>query len=422
MRLRTILFALSLLAFLSAGAGGFFYYRSLQDAFFDEAKRDTVLHVHAIHNFLTQYISDHTRVVDVLSRLEPVKNILETHDSEALEQANNILNRFQKGLQVDVCYLMDQSGITIASSSRQQSVSLVGKDYSFRPYFQEAMDGRGAVYMALGITSGKRGIYFSHPVYNHDPTIPIGVAVIKASAENISSELLHETENSHEAQNAVLLIVDPKGVIFFSDRKALLFKTLWKTNSFGQQKIAETRQFGKGPWEWSGFKEIDSSRVTDESGSHYFMYAENIEKMPGWKVIRLSHLETISSLISNPLLKTAAYLIIGLCALIGVAIFFLNNLAHTEIERRKRAEASLKENEARMRTIIEHSNELFYIYNSKHRLIYSSPGSNALLGYTPEEMMLKWTKLTTDNPINTQWLEITEKGPSYRRKTASLCT
>lgn len=79
-----------------------------------------------------------------------------------------------------------------------------------------------------------------------------------------------------------------------------------------------------------------------------------------------------------------------------------------EITERKTAEEALKKNEKQLRTIIEHSNELFYIHDTEHVLTYVSSTSEAILGYTPEEMKRKWTELVTDNPINLEGVEITE--------------
>ncbi|MCF8145117.1 MAG: PAS domain S-box protein [Deltaproteobacteria bacterium] len=410
MRLRFILLVLSLLAFLSAAAGGYFYYHSLRDAFFEAAKQDAISHVHTTNNLISQHIMAYTRLADVLSDFREIRMALTDPDDETLDRANGILDHFQKGARMEVCYLMDHSGRTIASSNRFEADSFVGKDYSFRPYFQAAMGGRSGVGMAMGVTSRKRGLYVSYPVYGQDPDLPIGAVVVKGSAESIVRRLLRVETASHASRKAMLFITDPHGVIFISDAKGFLLKTLWKTDELGQRKIAETRQFGKGPWAWSGFKILDSAhQVVDASGDPYQMYEQGIENLPGWKIVYLSNLDAISSLIANPLLKTAAYLIIGLCILIGAAIFLLNNLAHAEISRRKRAEASLKASESKLRTIIEHSNEFFYIHDTQHRLNYASPGSSAILGYSPEEMLVKWTDLATDNPINLKGIEITER-------------
>ena len=79
-----------------------------------------------------------------------------------------------------------------------------------------------------------------------------------------------------------------------------------------------------------------------------------------------------------------------------------------DITKRKKAEQALLKSEHQLQTIIKHSNELFYIYDTNHILTYVSPTSQAFLGYSPEEMKRKWTKLTTDNPINLIGVEFTE--------------
>lgn len=87
-----------------------------------------------------------------------------------------------------------------------------------------------------------------------------------------------------------------------------------------------------------------------------------------------------------------------------------------DITERKQAEALLMENEQKLRSIIEHSIELFYIHDTNHLLTYVSPQCKKMLGYTPEEMMVTWTTLASDNPINIKGIELTEKAIKTGRK------
>src|SRR4030066_542266 len=75
----------------------------------------------------------------------------------------------------------------------------------------------------------------------------------------------------------------------------------------------------------------------------------------------------------------------------------------------KLIEQALNESEQKFRNIVEHSNELFYVHDTHHKLTYASPQSLRILGYTPDEMMTQWTNLVTENPINKLGVEITEK-------------
>jgi PAS domain S-box-containing protein len=80
-----------------------------------------------------------------------------------------------------------------------------------------------------------------------------------------------------------------------------------------------------------------------------------------------------------------------------------------DITKRKQAEDTVTESERKLKNIIAHSNELYYTHDTHHMLIYASPQSLQILGYTPDEMMIEWTRLATDNPINEKGIGITEK-------------
>ncbi len=75
----------------------------------------------------------------------------------------------------------------------------------------------------------------------------------------------------------------------------------------------------------------------------------------------------------------------------------------------KRNRQLIRESEEKLRNIIEHSTNVFYSHTTDHLLTYISPQMKTLLGYTPEEAMVRWTKLTSDNPINQQGFELVEK-------------
>ncbi len=113
-------------------------------------------------------------------------------------------------------YLMDANGETLAASNWRGPRTFVGRNFDFRPYFVEAMQGRPGRYYALGTTSGRRGYYFSHPVGgNRDPA---GVVVVKVAIDTL--------ENNWRGQTTELLVSDPDGVIFISTRPHWLYRTL----------------------------------------------------------------------------------------------------------------------------------------------------------------------------------------------------
>lgn len=102
-----------------------------------------------------------------------------------------------------------------------------------------------------------------------------------------------------------------------------------------------------------------------------------------------------------------------------------------DVTERTRAREALRESEQKLRSIIEHSNEVFFVHDVDNTLSYVSPQCEPVLGYTPAEMQRNWTELLTNNPLNEEGVERTQaairtgcRQPSYvleiRRKDGRL--
>jgi PAS domain S-box-containing protein len=80
-----------------------------------------------------------------------------------------------------------------------------------------------------------------------------------------------------------------------------------------------------------------------------------------------------------------------------------------DITERKRAEQELRETEQKLRNIVEHSTNLFYMHGTDHVLTYVSPQSRQFFDCEPEEALVRWTDLITDNPVNILAIEATQR-------------
>ena len=76
---------------------------------------------------------------------------------------------------------------------------------------------------------------------------------------------------------------------------------------------------------------------------------------------------------------------------------------------RTRAQEALRASEQRLRDIIEHSTNMFYSHTPDHVLTYVSPQSRQFFDCEPEEALVRWTELATDNPVNRVGLDRTER-------------
>ena len=80
-----------------------------------------------------------------------------------------------------------------------------------------------------------------------------------------------------------------------------------------------------------------------------------------------------------------------------------------DLTERKRVENALRETEQRLRHIVEYSTNLFYMHTTDHILTYVSPQSRQFFDCEPEEAMVRWTELITDNPVNRHAIEATQR-------------
>ncbi|MDY6792813.1 MAG: PAS domain S-box protein [Thermodesulfobacteriota bacterium] len=389
MKLRIILLVLSLLAFLSASTGGYFYYSSIKESAFNEAKRQAKSRLEMIKKNLSSFLSENVKPVKTLAGMPHLHHVLNYINTDSLSKANTVLDHFKKTLDVDVCYLMNSNGLTIASSNRHDPDSFVGKNFAFRPYFKQAIQGKPAIYLALGVTSGKRGAYYSHPIYENTQSEPLGIVVIKASIELIEKEI--ETP-----YNEIVLVTDPHGVIFISNRKKWLYQLIWKFSSEEIPQIAQSRQFGKGPWNWTGL-ESRGDYIVDRKGNKYLIHLSGIKNYTGWNIIHLSSLTAISKAVADPFLKIIGPIVLTLCILIGISVFFLFRKASIEITQRKSAEKALRESEKRYRSIYHNTPAMLHSIDITGRLVSVSDHWIEALGYKRKEVIgQKLTRFFTE--------------------------
>lgn len=386
MKLRAIILILSLLVFLSTATGGYLYFTGLKKSAFEKVEIQGVLHAEAIRDLFDEHVSSSLKAVKGLSGHREIKRVLSAPEPIAVEGANQIIDNFNSVFQAGVSYVMDLTGNTIASSNRNDPDSFVGKNYSFRPYFQKAIQGTPSVYMALGVTSGQLGIYFSQPVYSEEGEAPSGVVVMKVLVENMATGLLNLRPG---APGIITLITDPHGVIFMADRDHYLFQVLEKISDEKSAGILASKQFGASPLKWSGFEERGTGRRMDGSGIEYISVTKALASLPGGDVVYLHDVEEVLKGIYAPLKGNLGLIALSFFLFIGVSVILLYKMAQADIARRKSAEKTLQENEERFRSISFSIHDALVTMDEKGRITFWNDAAEKIFGYPKEEVMGK---------------------------------
>lgn len=156
--------------------------------------------------YFPSVIAQHPAVADLLT--EPT--------ADKAERVNLVLERLALTSGALDIYLMDDGGTTIAASNHDLPRSFLGHNFAWRPYFKNAMLGALSRHHAVGTTSLQRGFYFSHPAYDRSGAIA-GVIAVKIDLERL--------ENEWRGDQEVVFFTDENGVIFVSNRDALLLET-----------------------------------------------------------------------------------------------------------------------------------------------------------------------------------------------------
>ncbi len=382
MRLRLIIFILALIAFSSASLGGWLYYHSYREAGFQRTQAEAQTRLKLLSGQLSAYLSGHVNTVETLSMIRELRTAVENTNLETIYQANQVLDIFKSSLKIDVCYLMDIHGITLCSSNRNHHDSFVGKDFSFRPYYHSAIKGEPSTYLALGTTSLKRGVYYSHPVYAKDNTTITGVAVIKSSVEFVETSLFETSDDT-------LLFIDPVGVVFITNKDEFRFKLLWKLDEQFINHILDSRQFGNGPWEWTGFTQVSRERVVDAKGVEFLMSGLEVPRYEGWRLISLRNRKQIEKLATEPFIRVIGPVVFLVTFLAGTLVFILYQLASREISQRKQVEEQLRISEERYRHIYHKTPVMLHSIDTEGRIIRVSDHWVERMGFSRQEAIGK---------------------------------
>lgn len=146
----------------------------------------------------------------ILGGLPVLRQALQQPGDPLLQKiANETLADIRRRTGADVIYLLQPDGTTQVASNWAQADSFVHRNFAFRPYYREAIQGRLARFFGLGTTSIKRGYYFASAV--KEGSRIIGVLVVKVDLEHIERLWGNSPEQ--------LLVIDNYGVVILSSRE-----------------------------------------------------------------------------------------------------------------------------------------------------------------------------------------------------------
>lgn len=313
-------------------------------------------------------------------------------DDSLRQAANSYLQDSADLLRALDIYVMDTQGVTQTSSNWFKTDSFIGKDFSFRPYFTDAMAGREGSYFALGTATNKRGYYFSYPMRDEDQII--GATVVKID--------LDEIEEQWKDPASEILVTDSDSIVVISSRPDWMFKTLRPLSTEQMERITKSLRYGDQSLDSLDIvypktsqeglelvtvldrKKLDQQSMGEVSAQQYFHVSGPLADTD----LRVNLFVSLAQ-VEDRVLIAQGFTAGGFALLLlGWIITFQRHRIRNErlkFEQRELLERQV--NNARIAGIINNTNAGLSLLDADGRIEYFNPFLERLFGYHLEELI-----------------------------------
>ncbi|MCA9386741.1 hypothetical protein KC669_01775 [Candidatus Dojkabacteria bacterium] len=260
----------------------------------EAAKQENKVIVESIGNVILQDFVKFERSVTYLSQEQTAKDFLANPSIENFERTEVVVRNTLAGADdYDFAYILDTGGLTIFSTEKE----LLYNNYDFRPYFQNALNGRVTITSAIGVTTNEPGFYASAPIFEDidGKRSVIGVIVIK-----FRPDLLFDTIEQSDFDNVSISdisLVDQHGLIFETNNETQLYKTVGLPSVGTISRIEESQILSSNNLEYLGYNKVQE--FIEEKREGYYQVVEegntnlssSVYKIPGYNYFVFSQFD-----------------------------------------------------------------------------------------------------------------------------------
>jgi diguanylate cyclase (GGDEF)-like protein/PAS domain S-box-containing protein len=277
-----------------------------------------------------------------------------------------VLNLAVNSTDVDIAYVLDTQGICTAAVGRnEKAAAMVGESYEFRPYFQNAAQGKFHVGFASGVTTGEIGIYFSAPIRVVNSIV--GVVVLKTNPAFLKYTL--------ESEELPFALVSANGVIISANRNDWLYTGLYPLSEDLLEQLSRTRQYEGLSLKAEGILPPGFDlQASGEYNSGLSVHIEPLSVM-GWKLVSVAKTDSATFFYPQQkyfFIKSSIFLLI---IIITALALFLNYHTGT----------ALKADLRKLFTAVEQSPGTVVMTDPEGRIEYVNPSFEKLTGYSRKE-------------------------------------
>ena len=284
------------------------------------------------------------------------------------------LNRACEVASAALCYLMDGEGLTVAASTLNNAKKIVGQNYGFRPYFKTALRIGHGLYLAKGVTTKARGLYFSRRIESRDGR-PLGVVVIKQGPEAL--------EKVFRQYSSDVIMATPEDVIFMSNRQDWILRTLHEVDDEKLSELTRDRQFGETLGDSVDLVFNQDSTALDSEGREYLLGSSDITNLAGWRVLYLTDVSLIPlGLRTN---RTVFVLMISIACLLAFFTFLCYRSGLSQLNKLESRSKALEESEEELSQFSQLAGDVMLVHYDG-RIMQANTSLERLFGYQLDEL------------------------------------
>lgn len=265
-------------------------------------------------------------------------------DAGATDRINRYLKSLNDSVGAQRTYLIDPAGTIVATSNWNAADSFIGRDISYRPYFQHAQAGTVSPYYGIGTTGNASGYYLATAVEPQGRRL--GLVAIKVTLEQLEHLWLNA--------GTPVLLSDANGVVVLSSEPQWKYGVLGPLTAALQRRLDASQQYNQHRLHavgWQVLRRLDSDAQIvriDAPGGHrrYLGVSQPLPELS----MRLTILADPAPVYALALARGIAAAVMVAFAMVMLHAFDLWRLS---IRERLSAQAALQAAHDRLEVLVE---------------------------------------------------------------------
>lgn len=334
MSIRHTFFGVCVLGLLTVITSGLLLYQENQRSRHTANRQLAHEELFRLNDHVETRVHSRQRSAATLSYAASIENYLLNPSPQATEAMNKRLRKLHDTLVVSAIYVLDETGLTLASSNYNETSSFVGHNFQSREYFKQAMLGLPGQQIGNGRVSGRFGAYYSYPVIEDSAAGQgssrfLGALVIKDSFKlPLIGSAKKESAALADNNLSVINMVGPEGRVVASNRDGWVGKVLAVDSLTGKDH-----------------------RSCELEGTTYTATSVELADFPGWHLLRLQPTRHwLVDALSPLMTRTGTLYLLLLCA-VTFAMVGLYRRAAVSVRKRELAHKRLRRSHERYREL-----------------------------------------------------------------------